>query len=125
MIAGFAIGFLNSVAFIGTFAYVNFVLAGPFGLTRMRIGLVYFVFVPSILLTPFAGAVANRIGARLTVILAFIVAALGFLLLVSRTLATVLTGIVVAAAGTFFAQAIATGFVSRMAGWQRAAWPDC
>ena len=88
-------------------------LAGPIGLTRMQIGLVYFVCVPSILLTPFAGAVATRIGARLTVILAFIATALGLPLLESQALALVLAGLVLVVAGAFFAQAAATGLVSR------------
>src|SRR5437763_6701043 len=51
--AGFAIGFLILFAFIGTFTYVNFVLVrAPLGLGMMALGLVYFVFAPSIVTTP-------------------------------------------------------------------------
>ncbi|MDP1908102.1 MAG: MFS transporter, partial [Hyphomicrobium sp.] len=54
--AAFAIGFLILFAFIGTFTYVNFVLVRPpFSVGMMMLGVVYFVFLPSILTTPLAG----------------------------------------------------------------------
>ena len=64
---GFAIGFLILFAFIGTFTYVNFVLARePFAVSPMALGFVYFVFLPSIFTTPVAGRVASRFGTRPT-----------------------------------------------------------
>ena len=49
----FGIGFLILFAFIATFTYVNFVLVrGPISLSMMAVGLVYFVFVPSVITTP-------------------------------------------------------------------------
>jgi predicted MFS family arabinose efflux permease len=60
----FAIGFLILFVFIGTFTYVNFQLAAPpLALSPMALGLVYFVFLPSLLTTPLAGLVAGRLGA--------------------------------------------------------------
>ena len=60
----FAIGFLILFAFIGTFTYVNFVLArAPLALSPMALGLVYFVFLPALLTTPLAGR-AVRASAR-------------------------------------------------------------
>ena len=51
--AAFAIGFCILFAFIGTFTYVNFVLVRePLSLSRMELGFVYFVFLPSIVTTP-------------------------------------------------------------------------
>jgi YNFM family putative membrane transporter len=120
--ASFAIGFLILFTFIGTFTYVNFVLTGnSIGLTPMQLGFVYFVFVPSIIATPFAGKVANRIGARPTIIAALGVAGLGLPFLLAHELAPILFGLALVALGTFFAQATATGFVSRSAGAQRGA----
>src|SRR4051794_24334596 len=47
--AAFGFGFCILFAFIGTFPFVNFVLGGPpLSLGRMDLGLVYFVFLPSI-----------------------------------------------------------------------------
>jgi predicted MFS family arabinose efflux permease len=119
--SSFAIGFLILFTFIGTFTYVNFVLTAAIGLSMMELGLVYFVFLPSIIATPFAGQVARRIGARPTIIAALAVAGLGLPFLLADDLAPVLIGLVLVALGTFFAQATATGFVSRSAGVARGA----
>ena len=63
--AAFAIGFCILFAFIGTFTYVNFVLVrAPLSLGMMGLGFVYFVFLPSIVTTPFAGRRCARFGTR-------------------------------------------------------------
>jgi YNFM family putative membrane transporter len=120
--ASFAIGFLILFAFIGTFTYVNFVLvAPPLGLGMMALGLVYFVFLPSILTTPLAGGAVQRFGTRPTFRGALAVAGVGLPLLLAPSLTAVLVGLALVGVGTFFAQATATGFVSRAATADRAA----
>lgn len=120
--ASFAIGFLVLFAFIGTFTYVNFVLVrAPIALAQMSLGLVYLVFLPAMLTTPIAGRVAARIGTRKAVWAALGVAVLGLPLLLAENLVAVLTGMVLVGVGTFFVQAIATGFVGRVAMGDRAA----
>ncbi len=114
--ASFAIGFCILFAFIGTFTYVNFVLVrDPIALSPMALGFVYLVFLPSIFTTPAAGRAADRFGTRRTMWGALVVAALGLPLLLLPDLAAVLVGLVLVGVGTFFAQATATGFVSRAA----------
>ena len=118
----FALGFIILFVFLGTFTYVNFVLARPpITLAPMSLGFVYFVFLPAIFTTPLAGRVATLIGTRPTFLLSFIVALLGLPLLLQPSLPHVLTGLVLVAVGTFFAQAAATGFVSRSAKTERGA----
>lgn len=120
--ASFGIGFLILFAFIGTFTYVNFVLAGePISLSRMSLGLVYFVFLPSMFTTPIAGRVASRFGTRPALWGGLVVAAMGLPLLLLHNLPLVLAGMVLVGVGTFFAQAIGTGFVGRAAKTDRAA----
>jgi predicted MFS family arabinose efflux permease len=120
--ASFAIGFLILFVFIGTFTYVNFVLVrSPLGLGPMQLGFVYFVFLPSILTTPFAGKAAHRFGTRPTFWAALGTAGLGLPLLLLPALPPVLLGLALIGVGTFFAQAAATGFVSRAATGDRAA----
>ena len=120
--ATFAIGFCILFAFIGTFTYVNFVLVRqPFALSMMQLGFVYFVFLPSVVSTPIAGQVALRCGTRITCAAALALAALGLPLLLLPSLPAVLLGLVLLSVGTFFAQAIATGFVGRAAHADRAA----
>ena len=61
--AAFGIGFLILFAFIGTFSFVNFVLMrAPLSLNQMAVGFVYFIFVPSLVLTPLAGRLAGKLG---------------------------------------------------------------
>lgn len=112
----FAIGFLILFAFIGTFTYVNFVLARPpIALTPMALGLVYFVFLPSLVTTPLAGRAVARWGTRRSFAGALAVAAIGLPLLLTDQLSAVIVGLACVGAGTFFAQATATGFVGRAA----------
>lgn len=118
----FAIGFLVLFGFIGTFTYVNFVLAAaPFGLSAMALGLVYFVFLPSMATTPVAGRVTARFGAPLTAPASLAVAVAGLVMLLSSSLAVLLAGLALVGVGTFFAQAVATGYVGRAAQGDRAA----
>ncbi len=114
--ASFGIGFCILFAFIGTFTYVNFVLVGsPFMVGAMALGFAYFVFLPSIITTPLAGRTIAAFGTRPTFWGALGLAALGLPLVLLPNLAAVLVGLVLIGIGTFFAQAIATGFVGRAA----------
>ena len=114
--AAFGVGFCILFAFIGTFTFVNFVLVRPsLSLDRMDLGFVYFVFLPSVATTLMAGKAAARFGTRTAIWGALGVAVLGLPLMLSSHLAEVLTGMVMVGAGTFFAQAVATGFVGRAA----------
>ena len=116
LLATFAIGFCILFAFIGTFTYVNFVLAAPpIGLNRMQLGYVYFVFLPSILTTPQAGLAVARLGTRGGLWSGLALAGLGLPMLLAGSLWVVLAGLVLVGVGTFLAQAIATGFVGRAA----------
>jgi MFS transporter, YNFM family, putative membrane transport protein len=120
--AAFGIGFCILFAFIGTFTYVNFVLVRePLSLGRMALGLVYFVFLPSIVTTPFAGAAVQRFGTRPTFWAALALAGFGLPLLLLGKLTALLLGLALVGVGTFFAQAAATGFVGRAATADRGA----
>jgi predicted MFS family arabinose efflux permease len=81
----------------------------------MTLGIIYFVFLPSILTTPLAGRAVKRFGTRATFWGALGVAAIGLPLLILPSLPAVLLGMVLVGTGTFFAQACATGFVGRAA----------
>ncbi|MBM3650546.1 MAG: MFS transporter [Alphaproteobacteria bacterium] len=120
--AAFAIGFLILFAFIGTFTFVNFVLVRPpYGVGMMMLGAVYFVFLPAVATTPLAGRIVARVGTRPALWGSFLVAGAGLPLMLSESLAWLLVGLALVAAGTFFAQATATGFVGRAATIDRGA----
>jgi YNFM family putative membrane transporter len=114
--AAFGLGFCILFAFIGTFTYVNFVLVrAPLSLGMMGVGLVYFVFLPSIVTTLLAGRAVALLGMRPSLWGGLVVAALGLPLMLSSHLAGVLAGMVLFGVGTFFAQACATAFVGQAA----------
>jgi YNFM family putative membrane transporter len=114
--AAFGIGFCILFVFIGTFTYINFVLVRePLSLAPMALGLVYFVFLPSVITTPFAGAAVLRFGTKPTFWGSLALAGLGLPLLLLPSLVAILIGLMLIAIGTFFAQAAATGFVGRAA----------
>lgn len=120
--AAFALGFCILFAFIGTFTYVNFVLVrAPLALSPMALGFVYFVFAPAIVTTPLAGSVVARLGTRPTLVGALGLAGTGLPLLLVASLPAVLAGLALVGVGTFFAQAVATGFVGRAASLDRGA----
>jgi predicted MFS family arabinose efflux permease len=120
--AAFAIGFLILFAFIGIFTYINFVLARPpLSLGMMSLGLAYLVFLPSMVTTPLAGRVTLKLGTLPAMWLGIGVALAGLPLLLLQELRAVLAGMVLVGVGTFFAQAIGTGFVGRAAKTERAA----
>jgi predicted MFS family arabinose efflux permease len=122
LLACFAIGFCILFAFIGAFTYVNFVLVRPpLAIAPMAVGAVYLVFLPSIVTTPLAGQAIARLGLRPTFGLAIGVALAGLPLLLHPGLPAVLAGLTLVAVGTFFAQAVATGFVGRAAKADRGA----
>jgi YNFM family putative membrane transporter len=114
--AAFGIGFCILFCFIGTFTYVNFVLVRPpLGLSAMDLGLAYFVFLPSVATTLVAGWAVGRAGTRATLWSGLALAGCGLPLLLAPNLTIVIGGMVLVGVGTFFAQATATGFVSRAA----------
>jgi predicted MFS family arabinose efflux permease len=118
--AAYGMGFCILFAFIGTFTFVNFVLVRPpLSLGMMDLGFAYFVFAPSIVTTLLAGKAVARMGTRPTIWAALAVAALGLPLLLTPDIVGVLAGMVLVGAGTFFAQAVATGFVGQAASENR------
>ncbi|MEL7281748.1 MAG: MFS transporter [Pseudomonadota bacterium] len=119
--AAFAMGFVILFTFVGVFTYVNFHLTGPLGVDPAQLGLVYLVFVPALFTTPMASRAVRRFGPErvFKVSMAVVVGGLG--LTFWPMLWSVLAGLAVIGAGTFFMQAAATGFVGRTASTDRAA----
>ena len=118
----FAIGFLILLGFIGVFTYVGFVLMRqPHSLSMSALGLVFLVFAPSMLTTPTAGRITNRFGPAITVPASLALALLGLVLMLFSNLIAVIAGMTLVGIGTFFAQAVATGHVGRIAQGDKAA----
>jgi predicted MFS family arabinose efflux permease len=118
----FAIGFLILFGFIGVFTYVGFVLMRPpHALSMTALGLVFLVFLPSMVTTPLAGTVARATGPGPASAISLAIALLGLVLLLVPSLFSVIAGMTLVGVGTFFAQAVATGHVGRIAKRHKAA----
>jgi MFS transporter, YNFM family, putative membrane transport protein len=118
----FAIGFLILFGFIGVFTYVGFVLMRPpHALSMTALGLVFLVFLPSMITTPLAGPVARSTGPGPACSISLAVALLGLVLLLVPSLFSLIAGMTLVGVGTFFAQAVATGHVGRIAKSHKAA----
>jgi predicted MFS family arabinose efflux permease len=118
----FAIGFLILFGFIGVFTYVGFVLMRPPHVLSMgALGLVFLVFAPSMITTPLAGRVTERFGPGVTVPASLALALAGLIMLLVPNLLLVVGGMTLVGIGTFFAQAVATGHVGRIAEGDKAA----
>jgi len=117
----FAIGFLILFGFIGVFTYVGFVLMSPpHALSMTTLGLVFLVFLPSMITTPMAGSAVRKIGPGPSTAGSLVVALGGLALLLLPNLYAVVAGLTLVGVGTFFAQAVATGHVGRIAGGDKA-----
>jgi len=120
--AGFLIGFCILFAFIGTFTFVNFVLVRPpISLGPMELGFVYLVFAPSLVTTLFVGSFVQSFGPRRALLSGLAVAAAGLPMLLAARIDVVLLGLSLVAVGTFFAQAVASGYIGSRGGEERGA----
>jgi MFS transporter, YNFM family, putative membrane transport protein len=118
----YAIGFLILFGFIGVFTYVGFILMEPpHALSMTALGLVFLVFLPSMITTPLAGSAVRRAGPGAAAAGGLAVALVGLVLLLLPDLLAVIAGLTLVGIGTFFAQAVATGHVGRIAQGDRAA----
>jgi predicted MFS family arabinose efflux permease len=90
-------------------------------LSMSALGLVFLVFAPSMVTTPAAGRITNRFGPGITVPASLAVALVGLVLMLLPSLLAVIAGMTLVGIGTFFAQAVATGHVGRIAQDDKAA----
>lgn len=107
----YAQGFLLMGAFVAVYNYLGFHLAGdPFGLPVWLVTLLFLAYLAGTVSSPWAGAIASRIG-RLPVLLGSIaVMTAGAALLLVPLALVVLIGLVLFTAGFFGAHAIASGW---------------
>lgn len=117
----FLIGFGILFVFVGVFTYVNLYLTDRLGVNPANLGLVYFVFLPAVFTTPLAARAVRAYGPQTVFRGATAVVLGGVALAFIPNLISVLAGLTLIGAGTFFMQAAATAFVGRTAETDRAA----
>ncbi|MEP2922143.1 MAG: MFS transporter [Sulfitobacter sp.] len=119
--ASFLLGFLILFIFLSVFTYVNYVLAAaPFSLDGKQLGLVYFVFLPSVFSTPLAGKITAARGSYFAFVASMGLAFAGLLALLSSSLTVLMIGLAAIGVGTFCAQATVSGQIGAAATADRA-----
>jgi MFS transporter, YNFM family, putative membrane transport protein len=111
--ATFGIGFLILFIFVGVFTYVNLYLVKDVGLAPMSLGLVYLIFAPAIITTPLAANQVKRYGSKRAMFVSLGAVLGGMLLTLSSSVWIILCGLSIIGMAIFFAQAAATGYLSK------------
>ena len=118
--ATFGIGFLILFIFVGVFTYVNLYLVKDVGLAPMSLGLVYLIFAPAIITTPLAANQVKKYGPKFALLFSLATVLVGLALTVTGSLWVILLGLTIIGMAIFFAQAAATGYLSKSVTHDRA-----
>ena len=116
LLATYAVGFSVLFSLVATFTYVTFHLAAaPYSLGPAQQGLIFFVYLLGLFVTPASGAWIQRFGAAHAVLGAVVVSCLGVLLTLTGPLALIIAGLALCSSGVFVCQAAASNVVGQAA----------
>jgi MFS transporter, YNFM family, putative membrane transport protein len=122
LLATYSVGFCVLFSMLATFTYVNFYLAAPpFGWSTTRLGLLFIVYLAGAAAAPIAGRWIDRVGHRLTIVVAFGGGVLGILLTLLRSGPPILLGLALCCSGVFIAQSASTSYIGTVTQEARAA----
>jgi len=112
LVATYAIGFNVLFTLVALFTYVTFYLsAPPFSLGTAAVSGVFVVYLVGAVATPIAGRFIDRVGPRSVILGALAIGAVGALLTLPHSLATVIAGLAITCSGIFICQAAATSYL--------------
>lgn len=112
VLATCAVGFGMLFSVVGTFTFVNFLLAAPpFGLGPSQLGFVFAVYLVGAVATGIGTALAVRFGRRAALVMAAALTTAGLLLTLVPTLRAVVPGLAAACGGLFIVQSLSLGFI--------------
>jgi predicted MFS family arabinose efflux permease len=112
----FAIGLCVLFTLVAMFTYATFLLhAPPFNLSTSALGSLFFVYLIGAVITPLAGRRIDHYGHRRSLATAIGVSMLGALLTLWPSVAVIVGGLALCAAGVFVAQATASSYVGAAA----------
>ena len=113
LLATYAVGFGVLFCFVGVFTYINFVLAAPpFSLSTEALGAIFIVYLVGVVLTPFTGALVERLGRRGLVAAASGLWIVGLAVTLAPSLALILLGLALCVSCGFLCQSCATSYVA-------------
>jgi YNFM family putative membrane transporter len=122
LLAAYAVGFGVLFNFIGIFTYVSFRLAEPpFSLSATALGMIFVVYLAGVVVTPWVGGWAARVGRRRLALYTAAFYAGGMCLTLLPSLPMIVLGLALVAGGGFVFQALGTAYVAVMAKQGRSA----
>ena len=114
LMASCAVGFCVLFSLVGTFTYVNFLLAAaPFGLSAAGLANVFAVYLVGVLVTPLAARHMERLGFMKALLWALAASACGLLLTLVPALWMVIVGLTVCSSGVFLCQSATISTLSK------------
>ncbi len=117
LLATYMVGFGIMFSFIAAFTYIGFVLAAPpFNLSASAIGLVFSVYLVSLVTTPYAGRLVGRFGRRNVGLGALSLWLCGILLTLLPSVPAIVLGLMIAAGSGFLVQTCCQSFVATHVG---------
>ncbi|WP_109125696.1 MFS transporter [Dyella sp. C11] len=117
----FAEGFLLLGAFVTLYNYIGYrLLAPPYGLNQAVVGAIFSVYLIGTFSSAWMGHLAGKLGRRKVLWTAFALMLLGLALTVTRPLVLIVLGIVAVTFGFFGGHSIASSWVGRRAGNNKA-----
>jgi MFS family permease len=115
------VGFCVLFTLLATFNYINFYLAAPpFRLSTAALGLLFTVYLVGAFVTPLAGRLIDRIGHRLTLVLAFGGGIGGICLTLLPSLPAVVLGLAMCCTACFIGHSSASSYIGTVAREARA-----
>jgi len=114
-------GFLLLGAFVTLYNYIGYrLLAPPYGLNQAVVGLIFSVYLIGTFSSAWMGHLAGKLGRRKVLWTAFALMLIGLALTVTRPLLLIVLGIVAVTFGFFGGHSIASSWVGRRAGSNKA-----
>jgi YNFM family putative membrane transporter len=112
----FLMGFVLMGSFVTLYNFVGYrLLAAPFSLSQTAIGAIFIVYLAGVVVSPWAGKMADSFGRGVVLIAGLVVMISGVLLTLSSWLPAIILGIVFITVGFFGAHAVASGWVGVLA----------
>ena len=113
LLATYAVGFGVLFSFVGTFTYINFLLAAPpFNLTTADLGAIFITYLVGSVIATRTGALVEWLGRRWLVVVAVGFWAAGLALTLTGSLWVILGGLALCVTCGFLCQSSATSYVA-------------
>lgn len=111
--AACALGFTVLFALVGEFTFVNLHLAAaPYNFSSGDLANIFTVYLLGVVITPIAGRIIPKIGARKTILMSVAVSAVGAILTLSGPSWMIVTALALSACGVFITQSATMSFIA-------------